>query len=64
MCINEKVNQGPLYDINVWCNRSFKTKLHPIIGNIATLKHDPIDLMQYFCSEYTINLAMQVIIKL
>ena len=31
MCMNEKVNQGPLYDINVWCNRSFKTKLHPII---------------------------------
>ena len=31
MCMNGKVNQGPLYDINVWCNRSFKTKLHPII---------------------------------
>ena len=31
MCMNEKVNQGPLYDINVWCNRSFKTKLHPVI---------------------------------
>ena len=31
MCVNEKVNQGPLYDINVWFNRSFKTKLHPII---------------------------------
>ena len=29
--MNEKIIQGPLYDINVWCNRSFKTKLHPII---------------------------------
>ena len=37
MCMNGKVNQGPLYDINVWCNRSLETKLHPIIGNRATL---------------------------
>ena len=31
MCINGKENQGPLFDINVWCNRSLKTKLHPMI---------------------------------
>ena len=31
MCINGKVNQGPLFDISVWCNRSLKTKLHPMI---------------------------------
>ena len=31
MCMNEKVNQGPLYDIDVWCNRSLETKLHPIV---------------------------------
>ena len=30
MYMNRKVNQGPLYDISVWCNTSFKTKLHPI----------------------------------
>ena len=40
MCMNEKVNRGPLYDINVWCNRSFKTKLHPIIvRQYSHLKH-------------------------
>ena len=31
MCMNGKINQGPLYGINVWCNRSLKTKLYPII---------------------------------
>ena len=31
MCMNGKVNQGPLFDINVWCNRSWKTKLHSMI---------------------------------
>ena len=31
MCMNGKVNQGPLFDISVWCNRSLKTKLHPMI---------------------------------
>ena len=31
MCMNGKISQGPLNDINVWCNRSFKTKLYPII---------------------------------
>ena len=30
MCMNGKISQGPLNDINVWCNRSFKTKLYPI----------------------------------
>ena len=45
MCMNEKVNQGPLYDINVWCNRSFKTKLHPIIvrqySHLSTMAGPP-----------------------
>ena len=31
MCMNGKVNQGPLFDINVSCSRSLKTKLHPMI---------------------------------
>ena len=31
MYMNGKVNQGPLYDINVRCNRSLETKLHPVI---------------------------------
>ena len=26
-----KENQGPLFDINVWCSRSLRTKLHPMI---------------------------------
>ena len=29
--MNGKANQGPVFDINVWCNRSLKTKLHPMI---------------------------------
>ena len=29
--MNGKVNEGQLFDINVWCNRSLKTKLHPMI---------------------------------
>ena len=37
--MNGKANQGPLFDINVWCHRSVKTKLHPMIVRqyIATL---------------------------
>ena len=31
MCMIGKVNQGPLFDISVWCNRSLKTKLHSMI---------------------------------
>ena len=31
MCMNWKVNQGSLFDISVWRNRSLKTKLHPMI---------------------------------
>ena len=31
MCMNGKVNQSPLFDINVRCNRLLKTKLHPMI---------------------------------
>ena len=31
MCMNGKLNEVPLFDISVWCNRSFKTKLHPMI---------------------------------
>ena len=33
MWMNGKVNQGPLFDISVWCNRSLKTKLHPRGGH-------------------------------
>ena len=29
--MKRKVNQGPFFDINVWCNRSLKTKLHTLI---------------------------------
>ena len=31
MCMNGRVNQGSLFDISVWCKRSLKTKLHPMI---------------------------------
>ena len=50
MCMNEKVDQGPLYDINVWCNRSFKTKLHPIIvRQYSHLKyHNQLYFILYF----------------
>ena len=40
MCMNGKVNQGPLFDISVWCNRSLKTKLHlPIVRQYSQISH-------------------------
>ena len=58
MCMNGKVNQGPLFDINVWCNRSLKTTLHPMkVRQYSHLKNNHV---LRFCGDALYTLQTRV----